>query len=65
MAARADTNECHKCGAHDMTKCIQITRLTSANITHSTKILVVKCKQLSNDIIDPLFYGTYGSAVSR
>jgi hypothetical protein len=38
----------------------------SANMTHSTKILAVNHKQLSNDIIDPLFLnGTYGSAVSR
>jgi hypothetical protein len=29
--------------------------VTSANTTHSTKILAVNCKQLSSDIIDPLF----------
>jgi hypothetical protein len=29
--------------------------VTSANMTHSTKILAVNCKQLSSDIIDPLF----------
>jgi hypothetical protein len=33
-------------------------------MTHSTKILAVNCKQLSNNIIDPYFYGTYGLAVS-
>jgi hypothetical protein len=30
-------------------------RVTSANRTHSTKILAVNHKQLSSDIIDPLF----------
>jgi hypothetical protein len=35
-------------------KCIQIARVTSANMTHLTKILV-NHKLLSNDIIDPLF----------
>jgi hypothetical protein len=34
-------------------------------MTHVTEISVVNCKQLSNDIIDPLFYGTNGSAMSR
>ena len=55
MAARADTNQCHRRVTYDMAKSIQITRVTSANMTHLTKILVVNHKQLSNDIIDPLF----------
>jgi hypothetical protein len=55
MAARADTNQCCRCVAYDMAKSIQISRVTSANTTHWTKILAVNCKQLSNDIIDPLF----------
>jgi hypothetical protein len=38
-----------------MAKGIQISRVTSANMTHSTKILAVNCKQLSSKIIDPLF----------
>jgi hypothetical protein len=39
-----------------MAKSIQISRVMSANvIQHSTKILAVNCKQLSNDSIDPLF----------
>jgi hypothetical protein len=41
--------------ADDMAKCIQITRVMSANTTHLTKILVVNRKQLSSNIIDPLF----------
>jgi hypothetical protein len=36
--------------------------VTSSNLT---KILAVNWKQLSNNIIDPLFFGTYGLAVSR
>jgi hypothetical protein len=36
--------------------------VTSSN---STKILAVNWKQLSNNIIDPLFFGTCGLAVSR
>jgi hypothetical protein len=38
-----------------MAKDIQISRVTSANTTHLTKILAVNCKQLSSEIIDPLF----------
>jgi hypothetical protein len=39
-----------------MAKSIQISRRTSANMTHHlTKISAVNHKQLSNDIIDPLF----------
>ena len=63
-APRADTNECCRRVAHDMAKCIQITRVTSANTTHLTKILAVNCKQLSSNIIDPpfLWYLRVGSA---
>jgi hypothetical protein len=50
-----DTNQHHRHVAHDMAKGIQISRVTSANTTHSTKISAVNCKQLSSDIIDPLF----------
>jgi hypothetical protein len=64
-APRTDTNQCRRHVAHDMAKGIQISRVTSANITHSTKISAVNRKQLSSDIIDPYFYDTYGSAVSR
>jgi hypothetical protein len=38
-----------------MAKGIQISRVMSANMTHLTKILAVNRKQLSSDIIDPLF----------
>jgi hypothetical protein len=38
-----------------MAKGIQISRVASANTTHSTKILAVNRKQLSSNIIDPLF----------
>ena len=65
MAARGDTNQCCRRVAYNMAKSIQITRVTSAHLTHLTKISVVNHKQLSNDVIHPLFYGTYGSAVSR
>jgi hypothetical protein len=65
MEGRADTNQCCKHVAHDMAKCIQITRVMSANMTHLIKISVVNCKQLSNDIIEPLIFDTYGLAVSR
>jgi hypothetical protein len=41
--------------AQDMAKGIQISRVMSANMTHSTKISAVNRKQLSSDIIDPLF----------
>jgi hypothetical protein len=41
--------------SYDVTKSIQNSRVTSANLTHVTKISVVNCKQLSNNIIDPLF----------
>jgi hypothetical protein len=51
--------------ADDMAKSIQIARVTSSNPIHSTKISAVNCKQLTNNIIDPLFYGTYGLALSR
>jgi hypothetical protein len=54
-APRTDTNPCRRRVAHDMAKGIQISRVTSANTTHSTKILAVSCKQLSSDIMDPLF----------
>ncbi len=57
---------CRWCVADDMAKSIQIARVTSSNPTHSAKISAVNCKQLSNNIIDPLlFYGTYGLALSR
>jgi hypothetical protein len=36
-------------------KSTKISRVMSANMTHSTKILAVNHKQLSNNIIDPLF----------
>ena len=52
-APRTDTNQCRRRVAHDMAKGIQISRVTSANMTHSTKILAVNRKQLSSDIIDP------------
>jgi hypothetical protein len=55
MVARADTNQCHRRVAYDMAQSIQVTRVMSANMTHLTKILAVNHKQLSNDIIDPLF----------
>ena len=55
MAAKTDSNQCHRCVTDNMAKLIQISRMTSANITHSTKILAVHHKPLSNDIIDPLF----------
>ncbi len=57
MAARADTNQCScRCVTHNMAKSIQITRVTSANMTHSTKFLAVNHKQLSNNnIIHHLF----------
>jgi hypothetical protein len=55
MAVRADTNLCCRHVTYDMAKSIQISRVTSANTTHSTKILAASHKQLSNDIIDPLF----------
>ncbi len=55
MAARADTNQGCRHAAYDMAKSIQISRVASANMTHLTKILVVNHKQLSNNIIDPLF----------
>jgi hypothetical protein len=38
-----------------MAKGIQISRVMSANTTLSTKISAVNRKQLSSDIIDPLF----------
>jgi hypothetical protein len=40
-----------------MAKGIQISRVMSANMTHSSKILAVNHKQLSSngDIIDPIF----------
>jgi hypothetical protein len=41
--------------AYDMAKSLQITRVTSANMTHSTKILAINHKQLSSDITDLLF----------
>jgi hypothetical protein len=53
-----DTNQCHRHVPYDMAKSIQISRVTSANTMHSTKISAVNCrycKQLSNDVIDPLF----------
>ena len=59
MAARADTNQCCRHVAYDMAKSIQISRVTSANTTHSTKILAVNRKQLSNNIIDPLLFLWY------
>jgi hypothetical protein len=64
MVPRADTNQCCRCVTHNMAKCIQITRVTSANMTHSTKISAVNHKQLHSDIIDPLFlwYLWVGSA---
>jgi hypothetical protein len=65
MALRADTNECRRRVAHNMAKCIQITRVTSANMTHLTKISAVIRKQLPSDTIDPHFYGTHGLAVPR
>jgi hypothetical protein len=49
-----DTNQCHRHIPYDMAKSIQISRVTSANTTHSTKISAVNhryCKQLSNDVI--------------
>jgi hypothetical protein len=52
---RTVTNQCHRHVTHDMAKSIQIYRVTLANLTHWTKILAVNCKQLSKDIIDPLF----------
>jgi hypothetical protein len=55
MATRADTNQCHRHVTYNMAISIQIARVMSANMTHLTKILVVNHKQLSNDIIDPLF----------
>jgi hypothetical protein len=65
MTPRTDTNQCHRHVTHDMAKGIQISRVTSANTTHSTKISAVNHKQLSSNIIDPIFYGTYGLAVSK
>jgi hypothetical protein len=50
---RTDTNQCRRRVTHDMAKGIQISKVMSANKTHSTKILAVNCKQLSSDIIDP------------
>ncbi len=53
---RTDTNQCRRCVAHNMVKGIQISRVTSANMTHLTKILAVtNCKPLSSNIIDPQF----------
>jgi hypothetical protein len=42
---------------------IQNSRVTSANMTHLTKISAVNCKQLSSDITDPqiLWYLQVGS----
>jgi hypothetical protein len=54
-APRTDTNQRRRRVAHDMAKGIQISRVTSANTTHSTKISAVNSKQLSSNIIDPLF----------
>jgi hypothetical protein len=39
MAPRTDTNQCHRQVAHNMAKGIQISRVTSANTSHLTKIL--------------------------
>jgi hypothetical protein len=47
--------ECCRPVAHNMTKCIQIIQVMSANMTRSTKILAVNRKKLANNIIDPLF----------
>ncbi len=55
MAPRTDTNQYHRHVTYNMAKSIQISRVTSANMTHLTKILGVNCKHLSNNIIDPLF----------
>jgi hypothetical protein len=54
-APRTDTNQCRRRVAHVIAKSIKISRVTSANMTHSTKILAVNRKQLSSNIIDPLF----------
>jgi hypothetical protein len=45
--ARTDTNQCCRHVAHDMAKGIQISRVTSANTTHSTMISAVNHKQLT------------------
>jgi hypothetical protein len=50
-APRTDTNQCCRRVLHDMARGIQFSRVTSANTTHSTKILAVNRKQLSSDII--------------
>jgi hypothetical protein len=50
-----DTNQRQACRTRHVAKGIQISRVTSANVTHLTKILAVNCKQLSSNIIDPLF----------
>jgi hypothetical protein len=64
MVPRADTIKCRRRVTHDMAKCIQITRVTSANMTHPTQILAVNHKQLPRNIIDPpfLWYLRVGSA---
>jgi hypothetical protein len=54
MAPRANIDQCYRHVAHGMAKCIHIAS-GSANMTYLTKILVVNHKQLSNNIIDPLF----------
>jgi hypothetical protein len=46
----ADTNQCSRRVSYNMAKPIQISRVTSANMTHLTKISVVNHKQLSNYI---------------
>jgi hypothetical protein len=56
MAPRTDTNQCRRHVAHDMAKSIQIARVTSANTTHSTKILAVNCKQLSGNKNRPTIF---------
>jgi hypothetical protein len=55
MSPRTDINECRRLVAYDVAKSIQNSRVTSVNMTHLTKISAVNCKQLSNDITDPVF----------
>jgi hypothetical protein len=55
-APRNDTNQHRRRVAHDMAKGIQISSVMSANTTYSTNISAVNRKQLSSNIIDPLFW---------
>jgi hypothetical protein len=55
MTPRTDTNQHRRHVTHDMAKGIQISRVTSANTTHLTKISALNHKQFSSDIIDPFF----------